>query len=399
MTDAAGRERGPLVTALARGVMVFLAVVAAGQAVAFAVYAASGLYRPWSWVKIGLLYVLSFCGVAVEVTAPGFGAAPFHVRLVLMLGTALVVWVAFRAGAAVVRSAKPTGVGPAAAWGAAPAVAFALLAGLGSLLVSLRFPDNGIERLRPVTWEAFVLPLVLVAAAGAAGGVAALVRGRPTRLTEATAGGWRMFVAALLLAFAGVLVLAAIEPGVTQGYARGLRGMGSGGTVLFGHHLLVLPNQSIGVLAPSMGGSTELEVDDGGARLTIGGISELQGIGLITGWGPAGLAFPPAYLLFLAVPGVATVMGGRRAAAAAAHTRERAIRGAIAGAVFASLVAVGSAMASIVVWGPTGWHGRLGPVLPSTVLLALLWGVAGGVAGAVLPTDRQADGETEPPPD
>ena len=79
-------------------------------------YAASGLYRPWSWVKIGLLYVLSFCGVAVEVTAPGLGAAPFHVRLALMLGTALVVWVAFRAGARSSGRRGPSGVCAAAAW-------------------------------------------------------------------------------------------------------------------------------------------------------------------------------------------------------------------------------------------------------------------------------------------
>lgn len=388
MTDDAGRERGPLVTALVRGVLAFLAVAAAGQAVAFAVYAASGLYRPWSWVKIGLLYVLSFCGVAVEVTAPGLGTAPFHVRLALMLGTALVVWVAFRAGAAVVRSARPSGVGAAAGWGAGPAVPFAVLAGLGSLLISLRFPDNGIERLRPVTWEAFVLPLVLVAAAGAAGGVTAVVRGRPTRLTEATAGGWRMFVAALLLAFAGILVLAAIEPGVTGGYVRGLRKMGPGGSVLFGHHLLLLPNQSIDVLAPAMGGSSALEVDDGGGRLTIGGLSRLEGIGLITGWAPEGVDFPPAYLLFLAVPGIATVMGGRRAAEDTVERRERAIRGAIAGTVFASVMAVGTATATIVVSGPTGWHGRFGPALLSTVLLALAWGVAGGIAGALLPRRR-----------
>lgn len=388
MTDDAGRVRGPLVTALARGAVAFAWIALAGQAIAFAVYAVSGLYRPWSWVKIGLLYVLSFCGTALEVTAPALGPAPLRVRLVLMLGTALVVSVAFRAGAAVVRSARPPGVGSAAAWGAAPAVPFAVLAGLGSLLVSLRFPDDGIERLRPVTWESFVLPLVLVAAAGAVGGVAAVVRGRPTRLTEATAGGWRMFLAALLLAFAGVLVLAAIEPGVTGAYARGLQGMGSGGAVLFGHHLLLLPNQSIDVLAPSMGGATELEAGGGVTRLTIGGISPGEGIGLLAGWGPEGVDFPPGYLLFLAVPAIATVMGGRRAAEDAMFRRERAIRGAIAGTVFASLVAVGTVMATIVVSGSTGWQGRLGPAVASTVLLALAWGVGGGIVGALLPRQR-----------
>lgn len=388
MTGDAGRARGPLVTVLARGALAFAWVALAGQAIAFAVYAVSGLYRPWSWVKIGLLYVLSFCGTAVEAIVPALGPEPIRFRLALMLGTALVVWVGFRAGAAVVRSAGPARVWAAAAWGAGPAVPFAVLSGLGSLLVVLRFPDNAIERLRPVTWESFVLPLILVAAAGAAGGVAAAVRGRPTRLTEATAGGWRMFVAAILLALAGVLVLAASDSGATRAYARGLQRMGSGGTVLFAHHLLVLPNQSLDVLAPSMGGATVLEVDDGGARLTIAGISGVGGLALLAGWGPEGVDFPPAYLLFVAVPGLATVMGGRRAGEDAVHSRERAIRGAVAGVVFAALVAVGAAMATIVVSGSTGWQGRFGPAVPSTVLLALLWGVAGGIVGALLPRRR-----------
>jgi hypothetical protein len=197
-----------------------------------------------------------------------------------------------------------------------------------------------------------------------------------------------MFVAALLLSLAGVLVLAALEPGVTTSYARGLQGMGPGGTVLFAHHLLVLPNQSLDVLAPSMGGSTELDLEVGGARLTLGGISGLQGVGLITGWGPEGLVFPRYYLLFLAAPGVATVMGGRRAAEGTDGRGERAIRGAIAGAVFAALVAVGSAMATIALAGSTGWRGRLGPALPSTVVLALAWGVVGGIAGAIVSPRR-----------
>jgi len=180
-------------------------------------------------------------------------------------------------------------------------------------------------------------------------------------------------------------VLAAIEPGVTGAYARGLQGMGSGGVVLFGHHLLLLPNQSIDVLAPSMGGATELEAGGGVTRLTIGGISPGEGIGPLAGWGSEGVDFPPGYALFLGVPAIASVMGGRRAAEDVASRGERAIRGGLAGTVFASLVTVGTAMATIVAWGSTGWEGWLGPAVPSTVLLALAWGVAGGIIGALLP--------------
>lgn len=399
MTGEAGRARGPLATALARGALTFVWVALAGQAIAFAEYAATGLYRPWSWAKIGLLYLLSFCGVAFEASGGALGSAPSRVRIVLMLGTALVVWLSFRAGRATAGTAAPQDVRRAALWGAAPALTFALLAGIGSLLVTLRFPDNGIERLHPIAWEAFVLPLVLVAAAGAAGGMAATIGDRPTRASEFVAGGWRMFAAALLLAFAGVLALAALEPGVTSGYARGLDHMGAGGAVLFGHHLLLAPNQSLDVLAPSMGGATELRVQDEVTRLTVRGLEPSEALGLFTEWGSDGLDLPPAYLAFLVVPLVATLMGGRRAGGSVSDGRERALRGVGAGLVFGTLVAAGALMATVTVSSPGGWSGRLGPAMPSTALLGFAWGVIGGVAGALLPRARQPIGdEGEPPP-
>ncbi len=407
MTGDAGRARGPLVTALVRGTLAFVGVALAGQAIAFVLYAVSGLYRPWSWVKIGLLYVLSFCGVAVDVTVPVLGSAPYRVRLALMVGSLAVVGAGYFAGRAVVRSmTEPSGrssgdLRSAAAWGAAPAVPFALLAGCSSLLVSLRFPDNEIERLRPVSWEAFVLPLLLVAAAGCAGGAAAFFRERPSRASEAAAGGWRMFVTALLLAFAGVLVLAALEPGVTNGYARGLKDMGVRGAVLFGHHLLALPNQSLDVLAPSMGGAAELAVQGDLTELTLGGVDAGPVIGGLAGAGDAarGVDFPPGYLWFLAIPAVATVTGGWRAARGVSGVRERASRGAAAGLVFAVLVTAGSAMATLAVSNPSGWRGHLGPRPASTALLSLAWGVAGGVLGALVGSGPQAVGDAEPEPE
>ncbi|MEO8476438.1 MAG: DUF6350 family protein [Actinomycetota bacterium] len=407
MTEDAGRARGPLVTALVRGTLAFLGVALAGQAIAFVLYAVSGLYRPWSWVKIGLLYVLSFCGVAVDVTVPALGSAPYRVRVVLMAGSLAVAGAGYVAGRSVVRSmAEPTDrstrdLRTAAAWGALPALPFALLAGCSSLLVSLRFPDNGIERVRPVSWEAFVLPLLVVAVAGCAGGAAAFLRKRPSRVRDAAAGGWRMFVTALLLAFAGVLVLAALEPGVTNRYARGLKDMGVGGAVLFGHHLLLLPNQSLDVLAPSMGGAAELAVQGDVTELTMGGIDAGPVIGSVAGSGEAARSvdFPPGYLLFLAIPAAATMTGGRRAARGVAEVRERASRGAAAGLVFAFLVSAGSAMATLTVSNPSRWRGHFGPRPTSTALLALAWGVAGGVLGALKGSGSQTVGETEPEAD
>jgi hypothetical protein len=414
----AGRARGPLPTAATRGTLAFVWVALAGWALAFAEYAATGLYRPWSWIKIGLLYVLASCGVTVDVSGPAVGPNPARVRLALTLGTALVLWVSVRAGRTVARSARgarsatPDAPGSrsrlvsAAGWGTLPAVPLAVLTTLAALLVTLSFPGSGVDRLRPIVWEAFVLPLALAAAAGAGGAVADLAgavtdREEPFRGVEIAAGGWRMFVVALSLSFAAVLTLAAIEPDVARSYARGLDDLGVGGAVLFGHHVLLLPTQSIDVLAPSMGGTTELVVQGATARLTLTGVDTTSGLALFAGFpDDRGPRFPSWYLVFLAVPAAATVAGGRRASRAVRGARDRMMRGAGAGAVFASLVAGASALATITVANPAGLSGRLGPVFPSTVVLALGWGVAGGVVGALLPVGRQGVlGAEAPPPD
>jgi hypothetical protein len=112
------------------------------------------------------------------------------------------------------------------------------------------------------------------------------------------------------------------------------------------------------------------------------------------GSGPAGGTFLPESLqlapslwLLSAIPGIAAVLGGRRAAAGLAVTGERAAgRGAAAGLVFASLVVVvgwfvAFRFSSVLVPGRVVW---VHPEWVRTALAALIWGVAGGAVGAWL---------------
>jgi hypothetical protein len=104
---------------------------------------------------------------------------------------------------------------------------------------------------------------------------------------------------------------------------------------------------------------------------------------------------PAGYFLFLLVPAIASVLGGVRAARGAPSRAEAVRRGALAGLVFAIGVGV-TALAAIVTIGyrsslagdlTQGWV-AIGPDPVAGFALALGWGVAGGVVGAVVSSRR-----------
>ncbi len=107
-------------------------------------------------------------------------------------------------------------------------------------------------------------------------------------------------------------------------------------------------------------------------------------------------SMPPGYWAFLLVPAIATVGGGRwagRTWRGRSGGRERALRGAGAGVVFAVLMGAGTWMASIDVGltlnatsTPTSFTLGASPV--GTASLALVWGVIGGALGAWLLGDQ-----------
>jgi hypothetical protein len=189
-----------------------------------------------------------------------------------------------------------------------------------------------------------------------------------------------------------------------------LRSPASWWSLLVVHHVLLLPNQSIGLLAPAMGGCLWVEdVDPAGrepsefARLCLDGLHGSVALSGLTGVAPgAHLPLPAAYRLFVLVPLAATIAGGRRAARGALGI-ERIVRASGAGVVFAALVLAGSWLAAITVpfgipdmRAPVLFH--LGPPPIRTAAIAVAWGVLGGLLGSLWERRAQTlPGEPELP--
>ncbi len=385
------------------GLLAYAALAAAGLALGLTEYAMSRAFHLWSWVKIGLLYLVAACGVAVRITdsnagPPGSAAVPpFETRLVPMLLLGLAGWLLVRAGR---RIAAEPGARPRdlAACAAACTLAFSVPAYLSSLPVTLRFPEVGIGLLRPVAWQAVVFPLVV----GLVATIAGLALGGKDGMVRAwVTGGWTAFAAALVLAFAGFLAAAALNPSATASYARGIARAGRYGPLLVVHHVLLLPNQSLDILAPSMGACVRVDESDraGGQRseLTRLCLDGLRGSGVPEAFTTAspgrGVPLPAAYRLFVLVPLAAALAGGRRAARGARGS-ERIVRASGAGLVFATLVLAGSWLAAITVPFGVADMGavllRAGPAPLPAAAIAAVWGVLGGPAGSLLGRPAQA---------
>jgi hypothetical protein len=216
------------------------------------------------------------------------------------------------------------------------------------------------------------------------------------RVGAAMAGGWRMLVYGLGLALAGLMVLGAFHPDAARAYASGTLGGGARGLDALAHHVLVLPNQSMWVLAPAMGACDSVE----GAGTSVDLLCyrrvprDVSLDGLLScphgrPWGCVRFVSAPAGLFaFLLVPLVASVIAGIGVGSRASGAGDAVGRAALAGVAFAGLTAVVSVLAglSITVRSETGpaATSMVGPRLWPTVLLALGWGVAGGVAGALI---------------
>jgi hypothetical protein len=372
------------------GTIAFAILVAVGQLVAGLGLLLIGVYGLWSWVKIGLLTALLSLGADVLATVEGPpilrtapGSTTIHARFVPMALMIGFVWLAAGAGRRAARAgAARSALATAALAAAGAAVPVALLSAACATLVTLSFPAFGL--LVEVDAAGASLWAGTLAAAGAgAGAYLEAARDRPSAAVlrgGLTAYGW-----ALGLLAVGVFAVATLEPTVTRGYVDTMAGLGPGGGLLFGAHLLALPAQSALLLAPASGSCLEIVGE--------GSVFQLCPWRLV-GSGPAGSTFLPEALqlspslwLLSAMPGIAAMLGGRRAAGAAAVTGGRAAGlGAAAGLVFASLVVVGGwfvalRFSSVLVPGRLVW---VHPAWVRTALAAMLWGVAGGALGAWL---------------
>jgi hypothetical protein len=402
---------------LRRGaLLVFLPVAAASQAIAWLEYAISNRFDPWSWFKVGLAYALT--SVRVPFDAVVRGARPEGggqraletATLELAVGalTIAVVILAFRAGAAQARGLERQPRAAALA-GSAVGLGFAVPMAVASVFVRLGLPGLGITALEPVLAWAFMMPLVVGGVVGAVGGLAAVSIAReersllgdpseakppPPRSEAAARGGFTAFWWALGLAFVAFLILAVVQSGATRAYGRAIGSWGEPGAVVVVHHALLLPNQSALILAVTMGSPVDLTIgDDVAARASLGGIDVFGTYGDVLpdpapGREEAGVDFPGWYVAFLAVPAVAAVLGGRQAGVRVGRAGERAIRGALGGVVFALLCTVAVWAAGVVIplfVGPLGGAPGLSADPTRTAMVALAWGVAGGVMGASLP--------------
>ncbi len=420
--DRRGRPLALANLALGRSEVAFLAMLAVGEALAFGQDLIGGIARSNVTVaRIGGLYVFGSLRVPIQVRASGSGVRGtfLDISVALLTITAIGVVLLFRGGVAVGDRAGG-GLFRRALWGAAVGLPFGLLTFLLSLLAGFHFRIPVIEGgqvaigvSRP--WAA-LLPLVAGIVTGLLGGAwsglsgiraasaapgAAPPRAATVLVAGAFAGAWRMFAAALGLSFVGLLVLAGLKPDATRAYLDRTAGGGASGVDLLVHHALALPNQSMLVLVPAMGGCDGVEgtarprtflcytrfPERGDANL---GAPFIHGKH-VPGRSPfAEVRFgnaPPGFLPFLLVPLAAAVLGGIRAGRPAESRGQAAAAGALAGVGFALLVVAGCVAAGLTIRFYGGGSPASITVWPDPCgggLLALAWGIAGGGVGGFL---------------
>lgn len=378
-------RRGVLLAA-AGGLGSFGVLAAACVALATGGYAATGIFRLWSWVKFGLLTSLTSFGVRIDGTVVDpFGRETGHERLAFtaLLLTLGIGWMLFRSGCRA--AARVDGTLRRAVVGASVAPALSVVTFGVSFFVPLRFPDYGFDPIRPVAWEAFVFPLLFSGVVGAAGALAARSEERPghwlARCRSVVAGAWTALAVTLLLGFGAFLVLAATEPRASSGYVRRVSSLGGGGAMLVSLHVLLLPNQGLDLLAPSIGACTSIRSVEPGsgsvARLCPSGLRVEEPLSDGTG-----SPLPRASAIFGVGVALACAIGGSRAGGGVQPV-EGARRAVGAGALFAAFVFLGSWLGSLTLFVPLlpGVF-RIAPEQPTTTVLALIWGVGGGLVGA-----------------
>ena len=386
LADAGGIVR----RAAAGSTFAFVTLIAVGQLLAGLGVLLIGVYGLWSWVKIGLLTALLSLRADVLATVEGppilrtaADSTTIQARFVPMALTIGFLWLAARAGrrAAQVGAAR-SALAAAGLAAAGAAVPVAVLTAACATLGTLSFPSFGL-RIEVDTVGTALWAGILAAAGAGAGAYLEAASGRPSAAVlrgGVTAYGW-----ALGLLAVEVFVVATLEPTVTRSYVDGLAGLGPGGGLLFGAHVLAMPAQSALLLAPASGSCLEIVGEGSILRLCpwrLVGSGPAGGIFL-----PAPLELAPSLWLLSVVPGVAAMLGGRTAVVGTGVSGGRAAGvGAAAGFVFASLVVVGGWFAALrfssvllpgrLVWVHPAWVG--------TALAALAWGVAGGALGGWL---------------
>jgi hypothetical protein len=364
-----------------------------------------GAYGVWSWAKVGLLTVLLSVRADAIVTIDGGPFLPpvesrtLHVRFVPMLLTIAFLWLASRAGRRAAQTDHPRHALASAGFAAAGAgVPVAILAAVGSTLVTLSFPSLGLRvQVDPGSAALWAGVLAMVGA----GTGAYLQAGRRRASAAVLRGGLTAYGWALGLVALGVLVVATLEPIVTRSYVDGVLGLETGGSLLLGYHVLAIPAQSALLLAPAAGSCLDI-VGEGVYQLCPWRLVASGPIGELLLLEP--FALSPGFWLLSAVPFVGALLGGRRAGHGATTGERRIGRGIAAGCISAALVVVGAWFAAPR-WfsAPADFpdHFPLSDisvrlVWGRTAIAALLWGIVGGGLGALLATRYDEPGLPSP---
>ena len=399
--------------ALLRGFVVFVLLLAVGVLIVAVGLAATDAGPSFgAALRIGALYLGPFHHVALVFEGdldvdlsrlPGSGvpsgaAATVQLGVALLAVAGLAMWLLFRAG-----RASAIGDGPAvrALSGARVALGYAPPIVLIATLVAFEQPVRigsfvtaGI-RVSMTAWQALLFPLALATASGAAGGLwswASSERGAAARVRAVLGGAWWMFLVALGLSYAGLLTAGVVQPdepvalatpSTAEYYSRVFERPGLGAVVL-GHQMLVAPNEALWTLVPASGACDVVRGSESADLLCYGSFPTVGPDGEIAfGSAPAG------YLLFLLVPAIATVLGGRRVAMRAEARDPPAVAdGVMAGVAYGLLVGLGCLLASVtltyVASAGADLGGRLwiGPDPVLGTVGALAWGIAGGAIGA-----------------
>jgi hypothetical protein len=414
--DAAGKRRSAFsvgwATAFVWALIAFAVTWLFAELVVFAVWLVGGRGGSIPTVaRVGGLLFFWFHHVGLEfrLASGAFGGAvgssgSITVALAPMLGTALAAGLLFVGGR---RVGRAVGDGAAALHGAKVAVPYAVLCVVTSFATRLHGAELGgrIDSIHPSVLGAALWPLVVAAVFGVAGAISRR-RGEPRGglIGAVASGAWRMLWTGLALAFGGLLVLAVVRPGATGTYfdAAFRQGPARGATLL-GVNALLVPNMATWTLSAAMGDCVAIETSSTGSGcfLSYGRLPSGRSLAASVGIGqgaapPVGERRPPpAFWLFLVVPALASVAGGARAGRLVRGSTARTVgAGAAAGIVFAALMALTIAVATITVVaagsiglaGSAGTSGSIraaiGPRLALGAGLAAAWGIGGGAIGA-----------------
>lgn len=386
--------------ALAYGGGAFAAVLILGQITAARILQAGSSQSVWAVVQRGLEGFFLLNPAALRLTGPPGVGLDLVLRADLLVGSGVAVFICYLGGRKVADRSGGTPIARAL-HGAAVGVPYAVLSFACSFLVSLRTASPVLVGDSPLStgevwfrvphvW-ALAGPLAMAAGAGFAGGLFSARRklvsggGWGRRIVAALAGGWRMLVTGIGLAFVGLLVVLALNGTARHSYVDAFH---SG----FGKSPFVMsaPNQALFVLVPSMGGCTG--VYGGQTRIDLLCYRHFPVSSEPEGFGPA----PWPYFLFLVVPGAAVLCGGFAAARVgkAGGHGEGTILGLLAGAVFAVLLAVVAAIGSPAVGGLFAGRemaGYAGPHRIDVLIAGLAWGLVGGAIGGAIRRPQGAD--------